>query len=246
MIREAICSLGIALMTMVCVDVAVKAQVEFDVATLIGDRITDVDEGAVQGIAIIDSSPGWEYSLDDQATWHPITDHSLLLNFPAWIRHPDTEPTIGGRSPWIEYRAWDQTQGIIGGTFDIGETGGSTAFSVNSLPVVFSLADAQVDEDLRLQIGVKAFSASRNLATLTDVTYTITPPEFGTWQPRVATDDPKIAGHFQPSGILGVCELKVEGKNKRGKVVTPGKITIEVVVGAAQVIEVTALEQVER
>lgn len=225
---------------------ATRQPVEIDVATLVGDRITDVDDGAIAGVAIIDHSPGWEYSLNDRATWQPVPENdSLLLNLPAWLRN-DRPLTVGEQSPWLEYRAWDQTQGTIGGLFNVVETGGETAFSVNSLPVVFSLADAQVDEDLRLQIGVKALSRGSNLAPLTDVTYTITPPEFGTWQNRAPTDDPRAAGYFDPSGILGVCELKVEGKNKRGQVVTPGRITIEVVVGAAQVIVVEALGQVER
>lgn len=218
--------------------------VEVNVAAMVGDRITDVDNDPL-GIAIIDRSPGWEYSLNDRASWQAIPDgDSFLLNFPAWIRN--REPlAIGKRSPWLEYRAWDQTQGMIGHTFAIAETGGETAFSVNSLPVVFSLADTTCDEDLRRQIGVKALSSGGNLAQLTDVTYTVTPPEFGAWQNRLPTDNPQVAGYFVPAGQLGTCTLTVSGKNKRGQVVTPGSITIEVVVGAAQVIVVEALGEVQ-
>lgn len=224
---------------------ATRQPVEIDVATLVGDRISDVDDGAIAGVAIIDHSDGWEFSLNDRATWQPVPENdSLLLNLPAWLRN-DRPLTVGEQSPWLEYRAWDQTQGVIGQTFAIADTGGETAFSVNSLPVVFTLADVTVDEDRRRRFGIKALSQNGNVAALTNVTYTITPPEIGTWQDRAVGDPPNVAGYFVPSGQLGTCTLSVSGTNKRGQQVTPGTITIEVVVGAAQVIVVEDLGEVD-
>ncbi len=213
--------------------------VEIDVGTLVGDRITDVDEGAVQGVAIVEASPGWEYSVNDRASWQPASNLSLLLNTSAWLRHPmDSQARL-------TYRAWDQTEGMVGDGFTITATGGESAFSEASETVVFVRAAAVVDEDYRLPIKVTALSASNNPATLSDVTYTIEPP-IATWQDRAAGDDPQIAGYVVPVSI-GDCTLTVNGLDKHGVPVDPpGTLQISIVSGAARVIQVEALPQVPR
>lgn len=218
---------------------AVRNQVEFTVEQLVGDRITDPDPDAVEGIAVLDATPGWEYSLNDRATWAPVANYSLLLNTSAWLRNPmDSQARL-------TYRAWDQTQGMLDEAYTITETGGATAFSVNSLQVVFTVG-TPVDEDMRLPVTYKGLSINRNPATLFDVSVTIDPPEMGTFVLRTAADDPQIAGYFVPEGTLGTCTLTVSANNKNGSPVTPGTLTIDVVPGAAQIIDVGSLPQVAR
>jgi len=103
------------------------------------DRITDVDIGAVEGIAVytVDDTNGvWQYSLAGSGTWNAFgavdTASALLLDPDAMIRFVPANDFTGTSE--FFFHAWDQTQGTIGQNFDITSTGtgGSTAFSISS------------------------------------------------------------------------------------------------------------------
>jgi hypothetical protein len=135
---------------------------------IISGSFTDAD-GDSWGIAITaaDTTNGaWEYSIDSGTNWYalesPTESAARLLQDDALVRFLPVPNYNGTVDPAITYRAWDRTQGINGGTWDIATNGfgGSTAFSVdvetasvtvnavNDTPTVeTSISDVTVDED---------------------------------------------------------------------------------------------------
>ncbi len=102
-----------------------------------GDRITDVDSGAVEGIAITGTTNGsgtWEYSINGGTTWVQVgsvaESSALLLRSTDRLRFvPNGENATTGN---ITFRAWDQTgatNGLHGSKVDASVNGGTTAFS---------------------------------------------------------------------------------------------------------------------
>ena len=97
-----------------------------------GDRITDVDAGALEGIAITGLTNGngtWEYNIG--SGWNGIgavSDTSpFLLRATDSVRFvPDG---LNSDLGIILFSAWDQTSGTAGTIGDRSSTGGSTAFS---------------------------------------------------------------------------------------------------------------------
>ncbi len=108
------------------------------VATIIasagGDRITDVDSGAVEGIAITSTTNGngsWEYSTNAGSTWTAVgtvaNNSALLLRSTDLVRFiPNGQNATTGD---ITFRAWDQTGGTFGTKVDASTNGGTTVFS---------------------------------------------------------------------------------------------------------------------
>ena len=122
------------------------------VSALLGTTVTDVDSGAVQGIAITSVSSGngsWQYSTNAGANWNPVgtvgAGSALLLRASDYVRFvPDA---MNGTTASFTYRAWDQTAGTVGSKANAGTTGGSTPFSTGSNTAsitVSSLNDAPV------------------------------------------------------------------------------------------------------
>ena len=122
------------------------------VATLIasagGDLITDVDSGAVEGVAVIgvdDTNGQWQF--DAGGGWTPFgavdNMNAVLLDPTATVRFvPNGD--YNGPSGDITFRAWDQTDGNPSGTtgVNVSSNGGITAYSsitdtasLNVLPV---------------------------------------------------------------------------------------------------------------
>ncbi len=99
-----------------------------------GDRITDVDSGAVEGIAITATTNGngsWEYSIDNGSTWLSVgsvaNNNALLLRSTDLVRFvPNGQNATSGD---ITFRAWDQTSGAAGNKVDASTNGNTTAFS---------------------------------------------------------------------------------------------------------------------
>ena len=97
--------------------------------------VTDVDAGAVQGIAIIgaaNTNGTWQYSTDNGVTWSSVNavtvNSALLLRSTDLIRfNPDGTNAGTGA---ITYRAWDQSSGVVGTKVDTASNGGTTPFSV--------------------------------------------------------------------------------------------------------------------
>jgi hypothetical protein len=134
------------------------------VSSLIGG-ITDVDTGAVKGIAItgLTGTYGkWQFSLDNGTSWTDVgavSNAALVLNTTNKVRFvPDG---IHGETATIIYKAWDQTGGTAGleGTKrDTTISGGTSAYStgtdtasvvvtaVNDAPVVTMSSGAAVLE----------------------------------------------------------------------------------------------------
>jgi uncharacterized repeat protein (TIGR01451 family) len=104
-----------------------------------GDRITDVDAYALEGIAVtgVDNSNGdWQYSVVSNTTWlsfgSPSAGAARLLAVDDYtrLRFVPTAGYTGTVNPGLTFRAWDQTNGSIGGTIDTTTNGGTTAFSL--------------------------------------------------------------------------------------------------------------------
>ncbi len=101
-----------------------------------GDRITDIDPDALEGIAIIDADIGsgsWQFSIDGGSTWsempQPSASDARLLAADARIRFVPVANYFGTAGNALTFRAWDQSSGTNGGTANPGTGGGSTAFS---------------------------------------------------------------------------------------------------------------------
>ncbi len=103
------------------------------------DRITDVDDGALEGMAIIEATSGngtWQYSLTAGATWltFPLVSNTsaVLLNEMSRIRFVPAPGYSGSAS--FAFRAWDQSAGRENGQtgVDVSINGGTTAFSAQS------------------------------------------------------------------------------------------------------------------
>lgn len=99
-------------------------------------NISDVDAGALKGIAItsVSSNVTLYYSLDNGTTWQTatgITDsNALLLADTARIYVLNNTLNFNGNiSNGITFRAWDQTTGTNGGFADTSTNGNETAFS---------------------------------------------------------------------------------------------------------------------
>lgn len=124
------------------------------VSSLIGG-ITDVDTGAVKGVAItgLTGTYGkWQYSLDNGSSWSDVggvsTATALILNVNNKVRFvPDG---VHGETATLIYKAWDQTGGTAGleGTKrDTSISGGTSAYSTGTdtaSVVVTAINDAPV------------------------------------------------------------------------------------------------------
>jgi hypothetical protein len=116
------------------------------VNTIIGASITDVDIGAIKGIAITSLMAGtgtWEYSIDNGSSWidiAPVDDnHSLLLRDIDKVRFiPDEKNST---IPTFNFRAWDQTTGSVGTKVPTISTGGTTAFSIAECTASITVTD---------------------------------------------------------------------------------------------------------
>ncbi len=99
-----------------------------------GDRITDVDSSAVEGIAIYSLSSGngtWQFSTNSGSSWSNIgavsESSALLLRSTDLVRFVPNG--VNGTEASFLFRAWDQSSGTAGTTTSITSNGGSTAFS---------------------------------------------------------------------------------------------------------------------
>jgi hypothetical protein len=104
------------------------------IASAGGDRITDPDAGAAEGIAVTGLASGngtWQYSINGGTSWNavgPVSDTSaLLLRATDKLRFvPDA---LNADAASITFRAWDQGSGSAGSKVDASVNGGMAAFS---------------------------------------------------------------------------------------------------------------------
>jgi len=143
------------------------------ISSIIGSSITDVDNGAVQGIALVKLNSGngnWQYSTDGGTTWNDVNNisntNALLLGASDKLRFlPNGQD---GTTASVTYRAWDQSTGSAGAKVDASTNGGATAFSTgmdtgtitvtaeNDAPTITSISDQTIKEDATT--GALAFS----------------------------------------------------------------------------------------
>jgi uncharacterized delta-60 repeat protein len=104
--------------------------------SVVSDRITDADSGAVEGIAVVgvdDTNGQWQYDAIADGTWvafGAVTESSgVLLDPGAKIRFvPNAD--YNGPAGLLSFHAWDQTAGANGDTgVDVSVNGGTSAFS---------------------------------------------------------------------------------------------------------------------
>jgi len=107
------------------------------VAVIVGNSISDVDSGALKGIAItgaVSQNGTWQYSIDNGVHWAAFGVYSaasaLLLGGSDLLRFVPNGADGGSES--VTYVAWDQTSGVHGQTASIGTAGGNSAFSTDS------------------------------------------------------------------------------------------------------------------
>src|SRR6185503_1665399 len=139
------------------------------IASAGGDRITDLDAGAVEGIAVIavDNTNGtWQFSIDNGTNWtafgspNATTARLLAADALTRVRFLPNLNFNGTIDPGITFRDWDQTSGANGGTADPSvNNGGTFAFStatetaaitvspVNDNPTTSGLGAVNVNED---------------------------------------------------------------------------------------------------
>jgi len=163
------------------------AQIASIVAVLGGTGITDVDAGAIEGIAVtsVDNTNGvWEFTLDGGTIWNPlagVSDTSARLfradDPNAYIRFQPNANWNGTVTNGLGLRAWDVTSGTHGGLADVSVNGGTTAFStateyasivvgaVNDAPLITAPASDSTSEDV-----VRVFSPGNgNAISISDV-----------------------------------------------------------------------------
>lgn len=127
------------------------------VASLLSGAVTDPDIGARQGIAVTAASTlygAWQYSLDAGKSWQAMgaVSESAARLVPGWARARFVPKTDFNGTVKLYYRAWDQTQGKVGGTYNLtGRTGGTTAFSAAFENA--SLTVAPVNDPPKLTLG---------------------------------------------------------------------------------------------
>jgi hypothetical protein len=105
------------------------------VGSLLAGAVSDADAGALRGIAITSAGAAngtWQFSLNNGKTWQAVGSVSStaarLVPGAGLLRFVPKANFSGTVS--INYRAWDQTQGTPGGTFNLtGNVGGTKAFS---------------------------------------------------------------------------------------------------------------------
>jgi hypothetical protein len=106
------------------------------VSALVGGKISDVDTGAVSGIAVtaVDNAHGiWQYATNGGTPWTafgsptPTAARLLAADANTRVRFVPTAGWSGVAS--IAFRAWDRSVGTVGGTADVSAGGGASAFS---------------------------------------------------------------------------------------------------------------------
>ena len=159
------------------------------IASAGGNRITDADSGAAEGIALtgLTGDGAWQYNTG--GGWTDVGavagTSALLLTDAASLRFVPTAGNNNAQTATVTFRAWDQSDGAEGTKADASATGGTTAFStatetaalavtaVNDAPVLDnsgSMSLTAITEDAAAPAGdtVAAIIASAGGNRITD------------------------------------------------------------------------------
>lgn len=105
-----------------------------------GDRVTDVDSGALEGIAVVAASTtngSWQFSTNAGTSWSAFgalsSGAATLLAADARVRFVPNVDFNGEIVAGLTFHAWDQSSGTNGQVgVDVTVTGGTTAYSAAS------------------------------------------------------------------------------------------------------------------
>ena len=130
-----------------------------------GDRITDVDSAALEGVALTSTTTGglgqWQYSLDGGGNWTPVaalnTSAALLLRDIDRVRFVPNGAANGQAT--LTFRAWDRSSGGVGTLADASSGAGTQPYSAAvesaSINVVENTAGSvAVADSAPTQVGV--------------------------------------------------------------------------------------------
>ena len=125
------------------------------IASVGGDRITDVDVAALEGVALTATTSGglglWQYSLDGGGSWTAVgvvnTNAALLMRDTDRVRFVPSGAANGQAT--LTFRAWDQSSGTAGSLADASSGGGSQPYSA-----VFESAAVNVVENTSGAVAV--------------------------------------------------------------------------------------------
>jgi VCBS repeat-containing protein len=146
------------------------------------DNVADSDAGAVTGIAIYGANQTHGtlfYSTDNGATWSQVGNVSdsaaLLLAADANTRlyFQPNAGFDGTINDVITFRAWDQTEGTNGQTFDIG-LGGANTDSVSGAPDSVSVTVNETNEPPLISVENAGTTEEGSATTLFGLTVTDT------------------------------------------------------------------------
>ena len=172
------------------------------IASAGGDRITDPDAGAVEGMAITALTSGngtWQYSINGGGSWSNVGavsgNSALLLRATDLLRFvPDAQ---NADSANVTFRAWDQTSSSAGSKVDVSVNGGTTAFStatetasitvtaVNDAPFMPGVAFDSISEDTNftmLASTLAGYSSDPDTGAQKGVAVVGVDDSNGTWQ----------------------------------------------------------------
>lgn len=149
------------------------------------DGMTDEDVGDARGLAITSAngtSGTWQYTLNGGAQWLALgtpTDTSARLLAADDVTRIRFLPNANYAGEAVfSFRAWDQTQGTVGSTYDLSAEasyGGSTAFSTaleTAAVDVVAVNDAPVLSSISGSVGYKRGASAIQLtgwATVSDI-----------------------------------------------------------------------------
>lgn len=152
-----------------------------------GDRITDVDPGALEGLAVIavDNTNGtWQFTIDSGTNWTPfgspdsLNARLLAANANTRVRFIPNLNFNGTVNPGTIFRAWDQTSGTNGATGDASIGGGTTAFSTATetasiaiTPVADTPSVTNATTSINVQTSDDELEITRNPADGDEVTH---------------------------------------------------------------------------
>ncbi|EMI46059.1 LamG-like jellyroll fold domain-containing protein [Rhodopirellula sp. SWK7] len=128
------------------------------VSALLGSSVSDVDGGAVEGIAVYGqtgSTGTLEYSINGGSSWQTFsllseTNATLLRSTDLFRFTPDGE---NGGTMTLDYYAWDQTEGTAGSGADISSRGGTTAYSTTDDTVTINVSDINDEQTVSTNNG---------------------------------------------------------------------------------------------
>ncbi len=135
------------------------------IASAGGDRITDADPGAPEGIALFAVQSGedggrFEYSIDAGATWQSVgtvsSGSALLLRDTDRLRFVPGARTAETGS--IGFRAWDRTYGAAGARVDASVVGGTTALSEDTATA--TIATTAVNDAPTVSVPASAWATT--------------------------------------------------------------------------------------